>query len=161
MLMVAGAPTVMLAVAKLPVPPSVELMVPVVLTFEPSVVPCTVTANVQFVFTAMVPFANEMELPPFAAVTVPLQVLPVFGSGGFTTINPAGSVSVKAIPVCDTVLAAGFVMVKVSVVVAFRAMLPAPKALPSVGGATTVMFAVLLPAPVPPSTELTGPVLLG
>ena len=51
-------------------------------------------------------------------------------------------------------------MVKVSEVVAFRAMLVGLNALAIEGGATTVRVAVLLVAPVPPSVELTAPVVL-
>jgi len=69
------------------------------------------------------------------------------------TVRPTGSVSVNATPVSATVLAAGFVTVKLSDEVALSAMLVGLKALLSVGGATTVIVAVLLGAPVPLSLE--------
>ena len=60
--------------------------------------------------------------------------------------SPAGSVSVKFTPV-KGVLAFGFVMVKLSVVVPFKGMVAAPNDLPIDGGATTVRVAVLLLVP--------------
>src|SRR5205823_5826996 len=76
------------------------------------------------------------------------------------TVSPVGRVSVKATPVSATVLAAGLVMVKVSDVVAFSAMLEGLNPLAIAGGAITVNTAVLLVAPVPPWVELTAPVVL-
>lgn len=74
-------------------------------------------------------------------------------------VSPAGNVSVKPTPVNPTV-EFGLVMVKVRLVVPFNGMLEAPNALLIVGGATTVIVAVLLTAPVPPLVELTAPVVL-
>ena len=45
--MVGGMPTVMSADAALPVPPLVDVTLPVMLCFGPDVVPVTVTLNVQ------------------------------------------------------------------------------------------------------------------
>jgi hypothetical protein len=50
-------------------------------------------------------------------------------------------------------------MVKVSEVVPFNEMFAAPKALAMVGGATTVIGAMLLAKPVPPLAEVTAPVV--
>jgi hypothetical protein len=72
---------------------------------------------------------------------------------------PDGSVSVNATPVSETVLADGFVTVKVSEVVPFSAMPEAPNALLMDGGATTARFAEAVP-PVPPFAEVTAPVVL-
>src|SRR5207244_9063360 len=54
----------------------------------------------------------------------------------------------------------GFVIVKVSDVVAFIAIVDGLKALTIDGGATTVRLAVLLAAPVPPSVDVTAFVVL-
>src|SRR5262249_7045912 len=70
------------------------------------------------------------------------------------------SVSLKAIPVSADVFAAGLVMVNVTVVVLFNAILDAPNALLIVGGATTFSVAALLVVPVPPSVEVIAPVML-
>src|SRR2546423_1992604 len=78
---------------------------------------------------------------------------------GVATTRPPGSVSPKATPVSATV-ALGLVMVKLSVVVAFRLMLAAPNALEIFGGPITVMLAVLLVAPAPLSFDEIGPVVL-
>jgi len=76
------------------------------------------------------------------------------------TINPVGRLSLKATPVSTTVLAAGLVMVKVSVLVPFSGIEVGLNALAIEGGATTARFAVLLVVPVPPSVELIAPVAL-
>ena len=73
--------------------------------------------------------------------------------------SPVGNVSVNATPVSATAFAAGLVIVKVSDVVAFRAMLAGLNALAIDGGATTLMQAEAVP-PVPPSIEVTLPVVL-
>jgi hypothetical protein len=101
---------------------------------------------------AMLPPVRLMLVEFAVAVTVPLQEL--LTPGVDATCKPLVSVSLKAIPVSATVLAAGFVMVKVTVVVPFNGMLAAPNALLMVGGATTVRVAVLLVVPVPPSVEV-------
>lgn len=105
----------------------------------------------------MVPPVNDMLPEPATAVAVPPQVL-VIPFGVATTI-PAGSVSVKATPVSATALAAGFVTVKVSDVVPFNGMFEEPKALAIEGADTTLMLADAVP-PVPPSVEVTFPVVL-
>ncbi len=89
-------------------------------------------------------------------VTVPPQIV----AEALATVRPVGRVSVNATPVRATVFAAGLVIVKVNDVVAFCAMLVGLKALAIDGGATTFRVAVLLVAPVPPSVELTAPVVL-
>src|SRR5260370_23901469 len=88
-------------------------------------------------------------------VNVPPQAL----AEELATVSPVGSVSVKATPVSGTVLAPGLVMVKVSDVVVFSAMVAGLKALAIEGGATTVMEAEAVP-PAPPSVEVTVPVVL-
>src|SRR6266852_5896296 len=95
---------------------------------------------------------------PVGAVVV--SVPPHTVADALATVSPVGSVSVNATPVDATVLAAGWVMVNVSDVVAFKAIVVGLKTLAIDGGATTVRIAVLLTAPVPPSVELTAPVVL-
>ena len=159
LLMVGGAAPLSIAVLlTAPVPPFVELTAPVVLGKVPAVVGVTFTVRVQFVETPTVPPVSETVPAPAVAVGVPLHV---FANPFGVAINrPVGRVSLKATPVRPTVLAAGFVIVKVSVVVAFTATPLAPKALLIVGGATTARLAVLLAEPVPPSAEVTFPVVL-
>ena len=65
----------------------------------------------------------------------------------------------NATPVSETVLADGFVMVKLSEVVPFSAMPEAPNALLMDGGATTARLAEAVP-PLPPFVEATAPVVL-
>src|SRR5215470_3582224 len=88
-------------------------------------------------------------------VTVPPQIV----AEALATVKPVGSVSVNARPVSETVFAAGLVIVNVSEVVAFNAMLEGWNTLAIDGGATTLMLAEAVP-PVPPSVELTFPVVL-
>lgn len=94
---------------------------------------------------------------PATAVAVPPQVL--VNPLGVATTVPTGKESVNATPVSAPVLAAGLVMVKVSDVVLFNGMTAAPKALAMDGGATALMLAEAVP-PVPPSVEVTLPVVL-
>src|SRR5258708_32950385 len=76
---------------------------------------------------------------------------------GVATINAPGKVSVKATPVSATV--SGLVIVKLSVVLLPTMMLAAPNALLMDGGPTTARLAEAVP-PVPPSVEVTFPVVL-
>jgi hypothetical protein len=142
-----------------PVPPLVELTAPVVLETVPDCVPVTFTTIVQLVpGVAMLPPDRLMLVELAAAVTVPPQVL--LTPGVLATCSPFVSVSLNAIPFSAVVFAAGLVIVKVTVVVPFREILAAPNALLIVGGATTVIGAVLLATPVPPSVEVMAPVVL-
>jgi hypothetical protein len=113
--------------------------------------------RVQVELAATVPPASEILPDPAAAVATPPQVF-VSPFGVATTI-PTGNESVNATPVSATALAAGLVMVKVKDVVPFNGRLPAPKALAIEGGATTLRLADAVP-PVPPSVEVTFPVVL-
>jgi hypothetical protein len=94
---------------------------------------------------------------PVGAVVV--RVPPQTMGEALATVRPVGRVSVKATPVNGTALAAGLVMVKVSEVVAFRAMALGLKTLAIDGGATTLIESEAVP-PVPPSVEVTLPVVL-
>src|SRR5437899_9736137 len=96
----------------------------------------------------------------FRVAAVVVSVPPQTVDEALATVRPTGSVSENATPVSATVLAAGFVIVKVSDVVAFIAIVDGLKALTIDGGATTVNTAVLLTAPVPPSVEVIAPVVL-
>jgi hypothetical protein len=155
---IAGAlATVRFAEAVLPVPPLVALTLPVVFVNWPDAVAVTFTVIVQVLLEAAVPPVNETLPDPAVAVAVPPQVL-VNPLGVATTI-PAGNVSVNATPVSATALAAGFVIVKVSEVIPFRTTVVGLNALAIDGGATTLMDAEAVP-PVPPSVEVTAPVVL-
>ncbi len=149
-----GVATVKFAVAVLPVPPLVEVTLPVVLVYCPEAAPVTVTLNWHWLFTAMVAPVSAM---PVGAVVV--SVPPQTVAEALATVRPVGNVSVKATPVSATMLAAGFVMVKVSDVVAFSAIVDGLKTLAIDGGATTLTLAEAVP-PVPPSVEVTLPVVL-
>ena len=111
----------------------VELTAPVVFETLPDCVPITFTTIVQVVpGVVMLPPDRLMVVVFAVAVTVPLQVL--LTPGVAATCKPFVKVSLKAIPFSAAVLAAGFVIVKVSVVVPFSGMVAAPKALLMVGG---------------------------
>ena len=105
---------------------------------------------------ASVPPARLAEPAPDTAVAVPPHVL--FRLLGVATTNPAGKLSVKAIPVSVTA-AFGLVTLKVKEVVPFSGIVAAPNVLVIVGGLTTVKFAVAV-FPVPPLVELTAPDVL-
>ncbi len=151
---VGGVPTVRFALAVLPVPPFVEVTLPVVLVYWPAAAPVTVTENWHWLFAAMVAPDSEIPVGP-VVVSVPPQTV----AEALATVNPVGSVSVNATPVSATALAAGLVIVKVSEVVAFKAMLLGLNTLAMDGGASTLMLAEAVP-PVPPSVEVTLPVVL-
>ena len=121
----------------------------------PDAAPVTVTENWHWLFALMV---APVRVIPIGAVVV--RVPPQTVEDAFATVNPTGSVSVNATPFKATVLATGFVIVKVSDVVALIAMFDGLKTFAIEGGATTVRTAVLLVAPVPPSVEVTAPVVL-
>src|SRR6478609_8179946 len=149
-----GEATVKLAVAVLPVPPLVEVTLPVVLVYCPDAAPVTVTLNWHWLLTAIVAPVKAM---PVGAVVV--RVPPQTVADALATVKPVGSVSVKATPVSGSTFAAGLVIVKVSEVVALSAMLLGLKTLAIDGGASTLTLAVAVP-PVPPSVEVTLPVVL-
>jgi len=153
---IVGAPTTVIMAVLLvaPGPLSVALMTPVVFICTPAAVPVTVTLNEQLALAASVPPVNEIMLGA-VVVTVPPQVV----ADPVGTDSPAGSVSVKLIPVSASP-EFGLVIVKVRLVVPPTRMLAAPKPLVMVGGEATVTVAVLLTAPVPPLVDVTAPVVL-
>jgi hypothetical protein len=114
----AGGPTVRLADAVLPVPALVDVTAPVVLVRFPVDVPFTVTLNVHDPFAAMPAPVKVTPFDPAAAVMLPPPQEPVNPLGVATT-SPAGKVSVNATPVMAAVFAAGLVMLKLRLVVAF------------------------------------------
>jgi hypothetical protein len=154
LVIVGGAATLRFAEAVLPVPPLVEVTLPVVLVYWPAAAPVTVTANWHWLFAAMVAPVKAIPVGE-VVVSVPPQTV----ADAFATVSPAGNVSVKATPVSATAFAAGFVIVNVSEVVAFKAMLLGLKALAIDGGATTLIEAEAVP-PAPPSVEVTALVVL-
>ena len=95
LVIVGGVATDRFAVAVLPVPPLVEVTLPVVLTKFPEAVPVTFTVSVQEPLAAIVPPVSEMLPEPATAVAVPPHVF-VKPLGVATTI-PAGKLSVNAI----------------------------------------------------------------
>src|SRR5438552_504775 len=121
----------------------------------PEAAPVTVTLNWHWLLTAIVAPVSAMPVG-LVVVKVPPQTV----ADALATVRPVGSVSVNATPVNATVLADGLVMVKVSEVVAFSAIVFGLNTLAIEGGATTVNTAVLLTVPVPPSVELTALVVL-
>lgn len=143
LLIVGGAATLRVAVLLArPVPPLVELTLPVVFGNTPAVAAVTFTLSVQLPAAATVPPVKEMLPEPAAAVGVPAHVFVIFGVEA-TTI-PVGKVSVKAMPVWDTVLAAGLAIVKVSEVDAPTPMPFAPNALLIVGDETIEIVGLAL-----------------
>jgi len=88
-------------------------------------------------------------------VNVPPQTV----ADALATVSPVGSVSVNATPVSGSTLAPGFVMVNVSDVVAFSAIVAGLKTLAIEGGASTFTLADAVP-PVPPLADVTLPVVL-
>src|SRR5215467_8735539 len=152
--MLGGLATVRFAVAVLPVPPFVDETAPEVLVYCPDTLEVTFTATVQELFTAMLPPVRLMLVPPAVADAAPPQLL--VSPFGVAATNPVGSVSLNATPASATVLAAGFVIVNVSVLVPFNGIELGLKALAIDGGATTVSVSLAV-FPVPPLVEDTAP----
>jgi hypothetical protein len=125
------------------------------------VVPVTLTENVHDDPAAgdavNVP-PDRLILPlPATAVIVPLPQEPVtFGVAATTT--PAGRLSVNATPL-RVLKVLGLVIVKLSVLLLFSAMLVGLNDLVMVGGLATVRLADAV-LPVPPLVEVTLPVVL-
>ncbi len=152
LLMVGGATTVMLAMEVLPVPPSFEVTVTLLL-FTPAADPVTVTLNAHVPLAVIVAPERAMVLEPLVVKVPPQTVAELLA-----TVSPAGRLSVNATPVSVTVLF-GLLMVKVSELVAFSAMLVGLNTLVMAGGAATVRLAEAV-LPVPPLPEVTAPVVL-
>src|SRR5258708_35633838 len=161
--MVGGATIFSVAVLLVvPVPPSVEVIAPVVLAASPGTVPFTSTLRVHDRLCATVPPLRLITPVPATAVTLPLQVLLTLGVGATTNVPVLdGSVSLKATLVrSPAAVVFGLLMVKVTVAIPFSGMLTEGlNALLMVGGATTVMLAIAV-LPVPPLLEVTCTLLL-
>ena len=84
-----------------PVPPSVDVIAPVVLAFAPAVVPMMFTFTVQVPLAAIEPPLNVSVVSPEIGANVPPQV--VTTPGLLATCNPEGNTSVNATPVRPTV----------------------------------------------------------
>jgi hypothetical protein len=153
-----GEITLRLAAAVFPFPPLTEVTAAVVLVILPADVPFTLTLKVHEPFAAM--FApDKLKLPaPELAVIVPPPQVPLRLFGVATT-RPAGNVSVNPTPLNARMFADGFVTVKLKVVVPFNGIVAAPNDLLIEGGNSTVTLADAVP-PVPPSTDVTAPVVL-
>ena len=106
-----GATTLILAEAVPPVPPSVDVMLPVVLFCNPAAMPVTFTEKVQLALAAKVAPDRLITFVFCVALIVPPPQEPVRPLGVEIT-RPAGNVSLKPIPLCDVVLL--FWMVKLS-----------------------------------------------
>jgi len=98
-----GATTLMLAEAVPPVPPSVEVTLPVVLFCVPAAIPVTFTENVQEDDAAMLAPERLITFVPAVTVIVPPPQDPVRPFGVETT-SPAGRVSLKPTPVSVVVV---------------------------------------------------------
>jgi len=148
LVIVGGLATVKLAEAVLPVPPLLEVTVPVVLFFTPEVVPVTFTVSVHETLIATEPPLRLTLPPPAVAVAVPPQVS--FSAFGVATTSPLGNVSETATPLSATVFAVGLVIVIVKLVVPFTAIVETPNALAIVGGVTTDSTCVAEAVPAEP-----------
>jgi hypothetical protein len=123
--------TVMLAVARLPRPASLEVIGVVLLYLTPVLVARTFTCKEHFPDGASATPDRLITLDPDSACAMPPQVFvsPV----GVPMTSPNGKMSVKIIPLSE-VAVLGFVTVKVNVVAAPARIVAAPNALVSVGG---------------------------
>src|SRR5262249_55211541 len=148
-----GAITVRLAVAVLPVPPSLEVTLPVVLMKAPGAPPVTVTLNWHVPLAATVAPLKEIPVGDVVVRGPPHTVEELLA-----TVSPGGGVSVTPTPVKGIVLGAGLVIVNCSDVVAFCAIVVGLNALAMDGGAITVTVSVAV-LPVPPLVEVTFPVV--
>lgn len=142
----------------LPVPPFVEVTLPVVLILEPLVVAITSTVIVHDPLAAIVPPLKLTVVLPAAGANVGAPQPAVVAFGVAATSMPAGNASVKATPV-RAVPVFGFVIVNVSVLTPPTTIGFGENAFAIEGGATTLMLADAVP-PVPPSVEVTLPVVL-
>jgi hypothetical protein len=149
-----GAMTVILAVAVLPVPPLADVTLPVVFVKVPSEAPVIVTPKVQVPPPAIDAPLSEIVRVAATTVTVPPQAEKLPSA----TLSPVGRTSVKATPVraVDGLL---FVIVNVRVDVPPTGIEAGLNDLVIEGGPATLMVAVAV-LPVPPSVDVTFPVVL-
>src|SRR5258708_33382316 len=137
-----------------PVPPLVEVTLPVVLLYKPAVLPVTWTVIVQLAWAASVPPVRLILLPPVSVTVPPLQLPTTVGGVANTTIP--GSVSVTATP-ASAAAAFGVMMTKVMVDVPLSGMLVGANDLMMRGGWIVIPTArTALPVlPLPPFVEVT------
>src|SRR5215216_3804676 len=105
---VGGATTVVEVLAVLPVPPFVEVIVPVVLFLAPADVPVMVTLNIQLLFAAIEPPVSAI-VSAAGELSVVFNVPPHCVEDELETSRPVGNVSENAIPL--RVVAFEFVIV--------------------------------------------------
>jgi hypothetical protein len=144
---VGAVTTAMLAEAVPPMPPSVEVTLPVTLFWVPGIVLATLTEKVHDPLAASDAPERLITFVFGVAVIVPPPQLPDRPLLGLVITSPAGNVSLNPIPVIvfDEF---GLVIVKLSEVAAPSGMLAAPNALLIVGGVSTVTDAAdVLPVP--------------
>ena len=137
---VGGTVTLRLADAVLPVPPLVEVTVPVVLVQSPPAAPVTFNVMVHDAPVAIFAPDKLTLLDPAVALTVP-AVHEFVSPLEFATTIPAGKASVKATPVRPATFAPGLVIVKLRVVFPFSGMRGAPKDFVMEGGSSTATLA--------------------
>jgi hypothetical protein len=157
LVMLGGEIAVKVAVPVLPVPPLVEVTLPVVFTFAPPLVEVTLTVTAQVPLAAIVPPEKLTDVFPADGAKVGEPQPEVVTFGVVATCKPAGNESVKATPV-SAVLGFGFVIVKVSVLTPPTATGSGENALAMPGGEITNKVSVPV-FPVPPLVEVTLPVV--
>jgi hypothetical protein len=131
----AGTTTIS-AMAVPPFPPSLEVTLPVTFCFAPSVIAVTVNWKVQDPLGGRVAPDRLMRSLPATAVSSPSAHEPTRPLGLETT-RPVGRTSVKPISVSFS-FGLGLLIVKVSLVVLFSAMLCPPNSLVMLGGTTVL-----------------------
>src|SRR5579859_603721 len=125
-----GTTTVTVAVAVPPVPPSTDVMAPVVFTWSPAVVARTSMDKVQLLLARIV-VPTRLILVGESVTTLVSQVPPRLS--GFAISRPAGISSLKLTPV-KSVAGLGLVSVNVSVTLWFSPTVAALNAFAIVGG---------------------------
>src|SRR5579859_1264984 len=125
-----GTTTVTVAVAVPPVPPSTDVMAPVVFTWSPAVVARTSMDKVQLLLARIV-VPTRLILVGESVTTLVSQVPPRLS--GFAISSPAGISSLKLTPV-RSVAGLGLVSVNVSVTLPFKLTVAALNDLKMVGG---------------------------
>jgi hypothetical protein len=106
--------TVSVADPELPAPPLVEVTLPVVFTFDPTIVAVTATVATRLPLAAIVPPAKLSEALPAAGGKVGEPQPVVVALGVAATCRPAGKVSANATPF-SAVPAFGLLLAKVRV----------------------------------------------
>ena len=150
-----GPSTTRLAFEVFPVP-AFEEVTCTLLFNVPVMMPCTLTETAHDPLAGIEPLARLTELAPPLAVTAPPHVL--VAPGVDATTIPLGKVSVNATPLRAR-LELGFVTLNVKVLVPPTGIEFGLKPLEIDGGDATVRLADAV-EPVPPSLEVTFPVVL-